>query len=265
MKRETVLLTAAILAAAPATATVTPVSGLVQFQSSVKLLDEVTLGVHDIDDWSALQPGIAFNASSAVEAINLTAVPGGARRYSFGSASATWLSESNGIVDFHWGFAQQGGGQGYTTNDTVNPNWRYTFTLSTPATFDFSFKASYEAIISDSVFGIGGFYLDPGPMHCCDYNVGFVLEDIDPFFIGSGSVPLAAGTHTVSLYNLTWRSAGSSTREVEGFDTIRWAINPVAGGVPEPASWAMLITGFGLIGAAMRRRNQKAQLRVVAA
>lgn len=29
----------------------------------------------------------------------------------------------------------------------------------------------------------------------------------------------------------------------------------VGGGVPEPASWAMLISGFGLTGAAMRRRR----------
>jgi hypothetical protein len=35
------------------------------------------------------------------------------------------------------------------------------------------------------------------------------------------------------------------------------------GGVPEPASWAMLIAGFGLTGAAMRRRA--AALKSVAA
>ena len=29
----------------------------------------------------------------------------------------------------------------------------------------------------------------------------------------------------------------------------------VGGGVPEPATWAMMITGFGLIGMAMRRRR----------
>ena len=34
-------------------------------------------------------------------------------------------------------------------------------------------------------------------------------------------------------------------------------LNPitVTGGVPEPASWAMMIIGFGLIGGAMRRKN----------
>jgi hypothetical protein len=31
---------------------------------------------------------------------------------------------------------------------------------------------------------------------------------------------------------------------------------PVVGGVPEPATWAMLITGFGLVGAAARRRSR---------
>jgi hypothetical protein len=31
---------------------------------------------------------------------------------------------------------------------------------------------------------------------------------------------------------------------------------PVDGAVPEPASWAMLIAGFGLVGATLRRRRQ---------
>lgn len=33
-------------------------------------------------------------------------------------------------------------------------------------------------------------------------------------------------------------------------------VNPPVGGVPEPATWAMLITGFGLVGAAARRRQR---------
>ena len=42
-------------------------------------------------------------------------------------------------------------------------------------------------------------------------------------------------------------------------DVISWIFNddykPVVGGVPEPATWAMLIAGFGLVGAAARRRR----------
>lgn len=40
-----------------------------------------------------------------------------------------------------------------------------------------------------------------------------------------------------------------------------WLINnqlPGTGGVPEPASWAMLLMGFGLTGAVMRRRTHRA-------
>ena len=33
---------------------------------------------------------------------------------------------------------------------------------------------------------------------------------------------------------------------------------PVVGGVPEPASWALLVTGFGVVGAASRRRRTPA-------
>ena len=34
------------------------------------------------------------------------------------------------------------------------------------------------------------------------------------------------------------------------------------GGVPEPASWAMMIAGFGLVGAGLRRRRSKALFRL---
>jgi len=35
-----------------------------------------------------------------------------------------------------------------------------------------------------------------------------------------------------------------------------WVVRGASGVVPEPAGWAMLIAGFGLTGAAMRRRRQ---------
>lgn len=38
------------------------------------------------------------------------------------------------------------------------------------------------------------------------------------------------------------------------------ALDNVAADVPEPATWAMLITGFGLVGAAMRRRPAAARV-----
>ncbi len=41
-----------------------------------------------------------------------------------------------------------------------------------------------------------------------------------------------------------------------GYDTFRFG--PSAGGVPEPATWAMLLAGFGMVGAVARLRARKA-------
>lgn len=37
---------------------------------------------------------------------------------------------------------------------------------------------------------------------------------------------------------------------------VSWTLTPFTAAVPEPATWAMMIMGFGLIGAGMRRRKQ---------
>jgi hypothetical protein len=48
--------------------------------------------------------------------------------------------------------------------------------------------------------------------------------------------------------HLIWNDSAHSTPYSY---VVEWS---AAAGVPEPASWAMLIAGFGLVGAAMRRR-----------
>jgi hypothetical protein len=73
-----------------------------------------------------------------------------------------------------------------------------------------------------------------------------------------------------------WTSFGASSGFVAGLNNLQFIVtnigqqagNPsglrveftqsdvTAGGVPEPASWAMMIAGFGLVGAAMRRRQR---------
>lgn len=42
------------------------------------------------------------------------------------------------------------------------------------------------------------------------------------------------------------------------------SINPVGGSVPEPASWALMILGFGLAGATLRRRSPQARATLAA-
>jgi hypothetical protein len=67
--------------------------------------------------------------------------------------------------------------------------------------------------------------------------------------------------HTVTWRGITSLTVGgvevtdfTAFSDTSGFDFRRGIVDPV-NGVPEPASWAMLIVGFGLTGATMRRRR----------
>ena len=61
--------------------------------------------------------------------------------------------------------------------------------------------------------------------------------------------------------------AVSSTNGISGFDLIGFAQGNVSidnvsvTAVPEPAAWAMMVGGFGMIGAAMRRRQRSTSVR----
>ena len=73
------------------------------------------------------------------------------------------------------------------------------------------------------------------------------------------------GDPTGSFCN--WTGAGTSftgvARSIDfggtanqiGFDNITLGANLASGAVPEPASWVLMIAGFGLVGAASRRRS----------
>ncbi len=65
--------------------------------------------------------------------------------------------------------------------------------------------------------------------------------------------------HISSNFSLTIRAGGAGwqggTDESWGIDNFALSAITADGGVPEPATWAMLIAGFGLVGAAARRRT----------
>jgi hypothetical protein len=61
----------------------------------------------------------------------------------------------------------------------------------------------------------------------------------------------------VWVYNAGGETLWSGTLDIRSGDQFRTVTfeAPPSDGIPEPASWAMLITGFGLVGSVVRRRR----------
>lgn len=98
------------------------------------------------------------------------------------------------------------------------------------------------------------------------YNtIEFLSGGTSIFTLNGAMLPPANGDQGAGLTN---RRVYFNFGPGETFDTIRFTsdgvafeFDDIAVGVPEPASWAMMIMGFGMVGFAARRRNS----RVVAA
>lgn len=73
----------------------------------------------------------------------------------------------------------------------------------------------------------------------------------------AGDIDLAAGTH-----RFAFDISRDATLFVRGaafaIDDINTSFTPSAAGVPEPSAWALLILGFGAVGASLRQRRQRA-------
>jgi len=91
--------------------------------------------------------------------------------------------------------------------------------------------------------GADAFTNNPGDIASILYGPG---SDFNGWETISADVALGAGTYT-------FRFAETDNQGFfqAGLDNV----SVIGGGVPEPASWAMMLGGFGLVGGAMRRRR----------
>ena len=76
---------------------------------------------------------------------------------------------------------------------------------------------------------------------------------------GSTVIDINGGSHAWSFYSTTFTATGATTNiNFAGYQNPAWsALDAVSvtSNAPEPASWVMLIAGFGLVGAIARRRQ----------
>ncbi len=92
------------------------------------------------------------------------------------------------------------------------------------------------------------------------YNLGDVYGPYSGPFLASGSVHFLGFIDVDNPFASVVFSGVNAGGDFLAFDkfTIGDAaqvVNPPSGVIPEPATWAMMIAGFGLVGGAMRRRR----------
>ncbi len=87
-------------------------------------------------------------------------------------------------------------------------------------------------------------------LHGLNLPFGSLVGEINGVFqlLGANFSGSAWDTGTLNLYY--WDSNNG-----DNFGTIAFDVGTGAGGVPEPAGWALAIVGLGLVGGAMRRRK----------
>ncbi|HPU15833.1 MAG TPA: PEPxxWA-CTERM sorting domain-containing protein [Polymorphobacter sp.] len=104
-------------------------------------------------------------------------------------------------------------------------------------------------------FDTGDFFrfsADPETPGC-----GNAVVDVRPF-LSAGSLSISAGfSNGLSLSGSNWvreliNPAGNANLDTN--QLYRLQLTATSGGVPEPASWALMIAGFGMVGGALRRR-----------
>lgn len=160
-----------------------------------------------------------------------------------GSASSTNITGINGLSGISAYDA------GYLTGVFLNAAGT---TTVTPASLSYASSAAtaFTSVspLLNQVFFIG------------DGLTGDGTGMLQQFFVPTGAIRLVLGFADAPGYNGAPGSYGDNVGSLAVTSNIISAAG-VTGAVPEPATWAMVILGFGVVGAAMRRRkNATAQV-----
>lgn len=136
---------------------------------------------------------------------------------------------------------------GGTTNFTVSAIGTTRNVGAGLSTFDFGAVSGSNIFGADSYFG---FRTSSLGVVSFDYNDGTVP--------GAFAKQQRNGDPVGSVFSFDAGDAGPNT--ATGLNYRTYSINATASAVPEPAAWALMIGGFGMVGGAMRRRKTSAKV-----
>jgi hypothetical protein len=201
--------------------------------------------VRDSDGRSAVR---TWGIAAGVAALALSATAASAEVMTFSGQTANSYSATTYVENGITATAEQGQFWGYPNGGVLHldpggyNNYSYSFTLNSGAfdliSFDIATNYTggagtlnaYDA--SNTLLRTGTFLADTVHTETFTDWTGISRLEI-----------LDTGAH-FSIDNLTLRGSA--------------AVEPPSSAVPEPASWAMMLTGFGLVGGGLRRRRRVA-------
>jgi hypothetical protein len=168
---------------------------------------------------------------------NASVIPGGAPSSTFTTAAINYDSRIGGYTI--GGFLNDPSGAAFSNasiagHDLNNTHFQFVGTVGLLAGNN-SFVVAHDDGLILNIAGIGLVVNQPGP----------TAPVFTPFNVFNSG---AAGNFAFQLdYNETQGPPA----------TLVWSINDVvvSGGVPEPATWGLMLVGFGGLGAMMRRRR----------
>ncbi|MET0307170.1 MAG: PEPxxWA-CTERM sorting domain-containing protein [Sphingomonas sp.] len=174
-------------------------------------------------------PGAPAPQNASVVSFNVT-----------GSGATSALFLNAGKADSPYGSGPQEGGGVFQM---------FTTTTNGIASFSADIAAQFNSMSGSFGLGLVSVLLD-----------GVVMDSYEFPGVAAGpatlrstldfTTNLAAGTHKLSLQATRIFGPGRGVTS-QYFDNVSLNVTPV----PEPVSWAMMLGGFGLAGAAMRRRR----------
>lgn len=118
-----------------------------------------------------------------------------------------------------------------------------------------SFKLTFDATTFGTTNGVAGVGIDVGLNQNFDALVLFGDNSSQLFAIARDTTSFFGLTSDKLIKSISFGPGGGTTTNTSFvFDNL--TIGEAGNGVPEPATWAMMIIGFGLVGASARRRRQ---------